>query len=106
MVYLEAAVAYAWLTTRGTSAIMSSPERDTDLFDGLSKVVAASMGTIVADTAHLDLGYQVHLCCLTLSILFYHHGEPLIVNPDVCYTGISQIFAMEVSIGLELDHSP
>lgn len=36
---------------------MSSPEWDTDLFDGLSQVMAASMGTIIADTAHLDLGY-------------------------------------------------
>lgn len=68
-------------------AVMGSPERDTDLFDGLPQVMAAGMGTIITDTAHLDLGYQVHLCCFTVGVLFHHHGEPLIVNPDVCYTG-------------------
>ena len=75
-----------WSLKENIPAVMSSPERDADLFDGLSQVMAASLGTIIPHTTHLDLGYQVHFCCITLIVFLNHHGEPLIVNADVCHT--------------------
>jgi hypothetical protein len=70
---------------------MISPDGDTYLFDDrLAQSLTlwtADLLTVVPDTSHIDLWYQVQISCPADFILLQRHWQPPVVNPDVCDTG-------------------